>query len=132
MLKEALALYVFFDLIFALLPLTFIYMIPRPLREKIMLACLMGLGLLASACSIVKVVQIPRLFVTQNPYYDGITTGIFAHLELHLGIIATCIPCLKAPFEDFLRSTGIWTKSDQSTQSSRSNDILQHDKRNDS
>lgn len=48
------ALTIVSDLVLSLMPIAFIVRIQRPLREKIAIGCLMGLGVLASIASITK------------------------------------------------------------------------------
>jgi len=59
------------DVVLSLLPLTFIVRIQRPVGEKWLLFCLMGLGLVASAASVCKIV-----------FATGGLTGMFACLSL--------------------------------------------------
>jgi hypothetical protein len=103
------ALFVFNDFIFAFLPLAFIFKIRRSLTEKILLVFFMGFGLFASACAAVKIALTPEFFMSEDYFYSGVTMGIFAHLEAHLGIIAACLPCLKAPVTNFLRRFGLFS-----------------------
>jgi hypothetical protein len=49
-------LYIATDFICALLPIVFIRQLHRPLREKIVVAFLMGLGVFGGVCGIIKVV----------------------------------------------------------------------------
>lgn len=52
------------DVILSLLPITFIVNIQRPLREKLALSFVMGLGILASSASIVKTTLVKNYGIT--------------------------------------------------------------------
>lgn len=95
------------DLIFAILPITFIWKINRPLRERIVLALLMGLGLFAAITSMVKTTLVKFYGVTGDTLWDAIDISLWSFLEEQTGIIAACIPCLKSPFERLLGRLGL-------------------------
>jgi hypothetical protein len=48
------------DIMFACIPVSFVYKIKRPLREKIVVSFLMALGILASAASIMKLTKVKK------------------------------------------------------------------------
>ena len=95
------------DFFFSLIPITFIFKIKIPLREKIVFCVLMGLGLIASIASIFKVVNSPVLKQSFDNTWDSVPLVIWGFVEEHLAIIAACIPCLKALFERLLRRAGL-------------------------
>ena len=105
------------DLIFTLLPLTFVYRIRRPAREKMVILLLMGSGIFATACAAVKASQLHHMVYSKDPFYDGIGVAIWAHLEEYVGIIAVCVPCLKKPFEQALRKYGLLSTKDETEDS---------------
>ncbi|KAH7345827.1 hypothetical protein BKA66DRAFT_579304 [Pyrenochaeta sp. MPI-SDFR-AT-0127] len=73
------------DVILSFLPLTFIIHIHRPLREKIALACLMGLGLVASGASAYKTFLAKNYGVTGDTLRDGVGLALCSMIELQLG-----------------------------------------------
>ena len=79
------AVTIFTDVTFSLLPLTFIVRIQRPLREKIALSCVMGLGLIASFGSIFKTTLVKHYGVTGDTLRDGIGLSIWSVMEVQLG-----------------------------------------------
>ncbi|KAF4336516.1 hypothetical protein FBEOM_9625 [Fusarium beomiforme] len=81
--------HIFCDFVISLMPLTFIYAMHRSLLEKILLFCLMGAGLAATAAALVFLIILVECF------------GLF------LGIIAANLPCLKAPVHHTLIQWGI-------------------------
>ncbi|KAK1752881.1 hypothetical protein QBC47DRAFT_281985, partial [Echria macrotheca] len=95
------------DLILALLPLTFIVHMNKTLREKILLISLMGLGLIASAASICKIVNVTSKSLTGDALQDGVDVTFWGLLEIQLGIIAACVPCLKRFVERMLHRLGL-------------------------
>jgi hypothetical protein len=101
--------------------LTFIFKLNRPLREKVILAGLMGLGLFASGAAVVKLLLTKKYVTGPDPLWDMFDLGIWAMVELFVGIYAASIPCLRAPFEAFLRKMGILTVWEKTYTSSRSN-----------
>jgi len=66
----------------------------------------MGLGLIATAIAGVKMTTF-NSFGTGDPLRDSVTGSLYAELELWLGIIAACLPTLKAPVERLLRKHGL-------------------------
>jgi hypothetical protein len=90
----------------ACLPFIFIRKINRPLREKVVLALLMALGLLATACGIAKLVLLKPTMMSEDPNWEGVPLAIWSYAEEDLCIIAACIPCLKALMEHAFRALG--------------------------
>lgn len=94
------------DLCLALMPIILIRTLSRPLREKILIGCLMATGLLATAFACYKTTT----FHTKgegDELISSVDATFYAKLEQVLGIIAACMPCLKTPAEEFLRKLGI-------------------------
>ena len=95
------------DFIFALIPLVFLRHVRRSLRDRIIIGFLMSLGLFASAASIVKTVSVQSFDQSADPSGTGMSIAIWASTESQVGIIAACIPCLRAPFVRLLGRLGI-------------------------
>jgi hypothetical protein len=110
--EGSLALFIGSDILFALLPLMFIYKIQRPFREKIVLAILMSLGLVASAAAIAKVVILSRLPTSGDPTWVGADAFIWTNLEESIGMMAACITMLKSLFERALKRCGLVKTAD--------------------
>lgn len=113
------------DLIFAVVPISFITKMQRPLREKIILSCLMGLGVFAATASIVKTTLVKNYGVTGDSLWDAIDLTLWSILEEQTGIIAACIPCLKSPFERILHRIGVLSSAKPSSHH-RSHYLTQH------
>ncbi|KAF2196988.1 hypothetical protein GQ43DRAFT_382052 [Delitschia confertaspora ATCC 74209] len=90
------------DIVFSLIPITFLRKVQRPLRERIIIGILMALGLFASGASIAKVVAATKFGATGDGTAEGINVGMWSCLEELVGFIAACIPCLKQPFQRVL------------------------------
>ena len=111
--EGSLAIFIGSDILFAILPITFIYKIQRPLREKIVIAVLMSLGLIASGAATAKVILLARLPTSMDPTSVGADTLIWTNLEESIGMIAACIPMLKSLFERALKRCGLISTADR-------------------
>ncbi|KAM7198234.1 hypothetical protein V8F20_006261 [Naviculisporaceae sp. PSN 640] len=99
------------DVAFALIPITFLRKVQRPLREKIVLGLLMGIGVFSAAAVIVKLTYLGPFGKSTDPSYDIVPLATWSVVEMLLGIIAACVPTLKSPFEKLLRRTGLLSTS---------------------
>jgi hypothetical protein len=73
-----LAFFILTDVACASLPLIFIRKINRPIREKLVLALLMALGLFASACGMAKLALLQDLYTSTDPNWDSVSLAIWA------------------------------------------------------
>ncbi|KAK4460117.1 hypothetical protein QBC42DRAFT_288825 [Cladorrhinum samala] len=101
------ALTVATDFILALLPITFVRHIRRSARERVIVAIIMGLGLVASSASICKIASVLTKRLTGDPLRDGVDVTIWGITEIQLGIMAACIPCIKSLVERWLVRIGL-------------------------
>jgi len=100
------AMMIVMDLCLALMPTILIKTLHRPPREKILIACLMATGLLATAFACYKTTTFHTHGVG-DPLRTSLDATLFAKLEEEVGIIAACMPCLKHPAEELLRRVGV-------------------------
>ena len=105
-LTVAAVLVIITDFIFALIPLVFLRHVRRSLRDRIIIGFLMSLGLFASAASVIKAVTVQG-FNESTDTGTGLSIALWASIEAQVGIIAACIPCLRAPFVRLLSRLGI-------------------------
>ena len=105
------------DVIYATIPLTFLHHVRRSVRDRIQIGFLMSLGLFASAASIVKAVIVQQVDGTTDYAGHGLSIALWASIEAQVGIIAACIPCLRAPFLRLLGHLGISTGPSGDTRS---------------
>lgn len=103
------------DVILALMPVTFLRKVQIPVRERVVIAILMGLGVFASAASIVKAVIAANFGKTDDPNLEGISIGTWSVVEEQVAFIAACIPCLRKPFQQVLQHFGLVTSISGST-----------------
>ncbi|KAK3385829.1 hypothetical protein B0H63DRAFT_510518 [Podospora didyma] len=108
------------DVIFALIPLSFLRHMRRPIRDRITIGVLMSLGLLASAASIAKTVVVQNFDPAGDTAGIGLSIALWASVEAQVGIIAACIPCLRGAFGRFLVRAGIAPREGSSLYGTRS------------
>lgn len=73
------------DFILSLIPITFLRKLQRPLRERIAIGCLMGLGLIASCASIYKTTLATSYGNTGDALRDSVGLTVWSILEMELG-----------------------------------------------
>ncbi|KAL5326369.1 hypothetical protein ACEPPN_004053 [Leptodophora sp. 'Broadleaf-Isolate-01'] len=88
------------------MPVKLIRTLNRPLREKILIGCLMAMGLVATIIAGIKTKTFKNVYLG-DPLSTTVDSSMWAKLEELVGIIAACMPCLKAPAEKLLRRAGI-------------------------
>ncbi|KAK8041736.1 hypothetical protein PG993_006259 [Apiospora rasikravindrae] len=100
------------DVLLSLAPLSFLWSLKRPKRERVVLGLLMSLGLFAGACSLLKNLEVrsladaatlppPQLFEVDFGA-KAIYINIWTALEQLLGVVAACTPFCKPLFERYL------------------------------
>jgi hypothetical protein len=94
------------DFILATMPVQLIRTLPRPLREKVLISCLMAMGLLATGIAAYKM-PLSREVNNGDPLSATVKLSLWNKLEEPLGLIAACLPCLKAQMEALLHRFGI-------------------------
>ncbi|KAK0614592.1 hypothetical protein B0T14DRAFT_528770 [Immersiella caudata] len=99
------------DVLLSLAPSVFLRKLNRPLRERIFICVLMGLGLFASTWSVIKTVQVQKFYDPTVPLEEigpiGITVSTYTVLEQLTGILAACIPALKGILQSCLGRMGV-------------------------
>lgn len=82
------------DVVFSLMPLTFLRKIRRPIREKVIVGGLMALGLLASVFALCKTIVNNRLKMSKDKGASLILLGLLSCLEVQVSLIGACAPTL--------------------------------------
>ncbi|KAF2868969.1 hypothetical protein BDV95DRAFT_609227 [Massariosphaeria phaeospora] len=95
------------DVVLSLMPLTFLGKIRRPLKEKVVVGGLMGLGLLASSFSLARLILTCRGGRVKDIGANTTLTGLLACLEVQTSLIAACIPTLRSSSRRLLGRIGI-------------------------
>lgn len=96
------------DLLLSLAPMVMLWNLHRPLRERVLVCCLMGMGLLASASCIAKAVIVRDWGRTDiDTWALAMSIATWTMVEQLLAVIAACSPSLKGPLERALRRFGV-------------------------
>ena len=99
------------DVLLSLAPTLFLWKLKRPLKEKILVGALMGLGMFASVASIVKATLVKEFGgSTKDPWALVISIATWTALEQILIMIASSAPFLKPLVQAGLHKMG-WTLS---------------------
>ncbi|KAF2177842.1 hypothetical protein K469DRAFT_754813 [Zopfia rhizophila CBS 207.26] len=102
------------DIIFSLIPLTFLRKIRRPTREKVVIGGLMALGLVASSLSLTKAVMAAKSKSIKDRTAASILFGLLSCLEVQTAFIAACIPTLRSSSKRVLARLGFLSHSKNS------------------
>ncbi|KAK3385456.1 hypothetical protein B0H63DRAFT_183168 [Podospora didyma] len=98
------------DVLLSLAPATFLRKLNRPLRERVFVCILMGMGLVASFSSIMKTIIVKdwgdptRL---DDFWAMGVSICTYTSLEQLLGVLAACVPAMKGIFQSCLGRMGV-------------------------
>lgn len=98
------------DVLLSLAPATFLRKLNRPLRERIFVCVLMGMGLFASVSSIVKTVIVKDWgdpLTADDWWATGVSICTWTVLEQLLGVLAACVPAMKGIFQKCLGAMGV-------------------------
>ncbi|KJR90040.1 uncharacterized protein SPSK_06295 [Sporothrix schenckii 1099-18] len=85
------------DLTVFILPLPAIRQLQLPLRQKIILAFILCLGLFTCIISIVRLSTLDAAATSSDTTWDNTGAALWSYLELTVAIIAACLPTLR-PF----------------------------------
>ncbi|KAF1846575.1 uncharacterized protein K460DRAFT_283445 [Cucurbitaria berberidis CBS 394.84] len=98
------------DLVFALIPIPMVWKLQINMQTRIGLAIILSLGLFASAVAIYKTPMQYNFFKETDWSGRGSWYYIWQQVEMHVGIIAACLPTLKPLFSNFFGSLRTFTK----------------------
>lgn len=100
------------DVLLSLAPLSFLWSLKRPKRERFVLGALMSLGLFAGACSLLKNLEVrdlgdaasltPEQLARTDFGAKAVYICIWTALEQLVGVVAACTPFCKPLFERLL------------------------------
>ncbi|KAF2685835.1 hypothetical protein K458DRAFT_252464, partial [Lentithecium fluviatile CBS 122367] len=95
------------DVVLSLVPLTFLRKVQRPLREKIVIGCLLSLGIFASIFSILRLItQVAPTYLVE-PGANGVFSGLMTCLETEASFIAACVPALRSSANRWIQKIGL-------------------------
>ena len=96
------------DIVLSLLPLEFIIRLQRPVREKALLFVLMAVGIVASAASIEKMMQVQDYGAPGKDFFvTAAKMSTWTVIEEVLAIIAANLPSFKMLFQKGLQRMGV-------------------------
>jgi hypothetical protein len=102
------------DLLLSIAPMLILWNLRRPLRERILICSLTGIGLFATFASIMKVVVITQWTEANDPWATAVSIATWTIAEQFVSILAACSPSLKKPIEGLLNKLGFpLVESDQ-------------------
>ncbi|KAM7195748.1 hypothetical protein V8F20_007318 [Naviculisporaceae sp. PSN 640] len=101
------ALAIVSDIFLATAPITFLKNVRRSIRERAILIFLMGLASFTAIATVVKLPMVEPYGKYGDSLSDTIGIMTWSSIEAYMGIIAASVPCLKSPFEGFLRRVGV-------------------------
>ncbi|KAI4672510.1 uncharacterized protein J4E78_001011 [Alternaria triticimaculans] len=118
------------DLLFALIPIPMVWKLQVTIQTRIGLAVILSLGLFASAVAIYKTPMQYNFFKITDWSGDGAWYYIWQQVEMHVGIIAACLPTMKPLFANFfgqMRSLATKGRTTGNSTPFRSNGYMKHD-----
>lgn len=80
------------------LPVNTLIGINRPMKEKVALVVIFGIGLFATIMSIVRLHTIYIYTLAEDPVRDGILVNLWSVIEVNAAIICASVPALKPLF----------------------------------
>jgi hypothetical protein len=95
------------DLALSVAPMFILWNLRRPMRERILICSLTGIGLFATVASIVKAVVIAEWTHTEDRWATAISIATWTITEQFVSVLAACSPSLKTPIEKLLNKFGI-------------------------
>ncbi|OJJ42457.1 hypothetical protein ASPZODRAFT_76793 [Penicilliopsis zonata CBS 506.65] len=96
----------FVDLALAVYPVIFFYHVQLQRMVKVALCVLMGLGVIAAGCAIVKTVQLSALSDTENITYHIGKLDILTTTEMWIILIVGCVPPIRPLIVKVLKKLG--------------------------
>ncbi|KAM7185359.1 hypothetical protein V8F20_011836 [Naviculisporaceae sp. PSN 640] len=95
------------DILLSLAPMFIFWNLRRPLRERILVCVLTGIGLIASLASIRKLTIMQHWGKSGNIWEFAMAISTLTVVEQFLGVLAACSPSLKGPIQKALGKCGI-------------------------
>jgi hypothetical protein len=94
------------DFVFATLPIGFLRKVQRPIRERLVVGILMGLGVFAGVASIIKITAATQFGRTGDMINESVGIGMWSVIEEQIGLIAISVPCLRSPVQRVIHTFG--------------------------
>jgi hypothetical protein len=90
--------HILIDIWILLLPYNLILSIPRPLRERLAVYGVFGLGVLGTICAVIRFNYFVMVSKSTDPFYDSIVVNIWSIIEVNVGILCASLPTLRPLF----------------------------------
>ncbi|KAK0739512.1 hypothetical protein B0T21DRAFT_346819 [Apiosordaria backusii] len=94
------------DLLLSVAPMFILWNLRRPLRERVVICILTGMGLFASGASIMKAVVIADWTNVDDQWEMAMAIATWTVLEQFISLFAACSPSLKGPIQALLEKCG--------------------------
>lgn len=95
------------DVILSLAPMIILWNLRRPLRERILICSLTGVGLITTVCSILKAVIVADWTKDPDRWAASISVATWTVTEQFVSVLAACSPSLKQPIEKLMDRLGV-------------------------
>ncbi|CDM34355.1 unnamed protein product [Penicillium roqueforti FM164] len=96
------------DLYLAVYPTVVLLQLQMSIQKKLALCAALGLGAVACAMAIIKCLQLPGLYNTEDSTYATADLVIWTSVESNIIIMASCIPTL-GPIYEMIRGRRSWS-----------------------
>ncbi|OCL08806.1 hypothetical protein AOQ84DRAFT_317837, partial [Glonium stellatum] len=90
------AINIFLDLFVIFLPMPQLAKLALSFRRKIQIMLMFGVGFFITIVSILRLKSLIEFGNTQNLTWDYVPLGYWSTVEIHVGIICSCMPALRA------------------------------------
>ncbi|KAK1749701.1 hypothetical protein QBC47DRAFT_395505 [Echria macrotheca] len=98
------------DILLSLAPMVAVlWRLRRPRRERILICCLTGVGLVASGASVAKSVMVGNWAPDRqlDSWANAVSIATWTVAEMFIAVFGACSPSLKGPIENILKKWGI-------------------------
>ncbi|PVI01190.1 hypothetical protein DM02DRAFT_494548, partial [Periconia macrospinosa] len=92
------AFHIFMDVWILILPYKLIITIPRPLRERLAVYSIFGLGFFGTICAIVRFNYLAIVNNSRDPFYDSLPINTWSIIEVNVGMVCASLPTLRPLF----------------------------------
>ncbi|KAF2641859.1 hypothetical protein P280DRAFT_424408 [Massarina eburnea CBS 473.64] len=90
--------HILMDIWILLLPYKLILSIPRPLRERISVYAVFGLGIFGTICAMIRFHFLVVVNNSTDPFYDALPINTWSIIEINVGIVCATMPTLRPLF----------------------------------
>lgn len=88
-------IHIVLDIWLIALPIKTLMSVRRPIREKVALIVIFGLGVFSATASIVRLYSIRIFTLSKDPFFDVTPVNLWSMIEVNIAIVCASIPALK-------------------------------------